>query len=97
MMRAKNLTRYIAKFYDKALIPSEVLVPSIADGDLTYLIILRLRLKFLRRVLRRGWLIWHADNARKQLEDEYELVIKNEEKTVKANDELREVLGLREA
>ena len=30
----EELTRYIAKFYDKALIPKEVLVSSIADGDL---------------------------------------------------------------
>ena len=34
------------------------------------------------------------DNAKKQLEDEIELLSKNEEMTSKANDELREVLGL---
>ena len=30
----EELTRYIAKFYDKALIPKEVLVPSITDSNL---------------------------------------------------------------
>ena len=35
-----------------------------------------------------------SDNAKKQLDDEYELVIKNEERTIKANEELKEVLGL---
>ena len=89
----EELTRYIAKFYDKALIPSEVLVPSIVDSNLLsdYF---KVKVKVPEKGVKKRLVDMAADNARKQLEDEYELVIKNEEKTIKANDELRESLGL---
>ena len=89
----EELTRYIAKFYDKTLIPKEVLVPSIADGDLLsdYL---KVKVRIPEKGVKKKLVDMACDNAKKQLEDEYELVIKNEEKTVKANEELREVLGL---
>ena len=89
----EELTRYIAKFYDKALIPKEVLVSSIADGDLLsdYL---KVKVKIPEKGVKKKLVDMACDNAKKQLEDEYELVIKNEEKTVKANEELKEVLGL---
>ncbi len=90
---SEELTRYIAKFYDKALIPSEVLVPSIVDSNLLsdYF---KVKVKVPEKGVKKRLVDMAADNARKQLEDEYELVIKNEEKTIKANDELRESLGL---
>ncbi len=89
----EELTRYIAKFYDKTLIPKEVLVPSIVDGDLLsdYL---KVKVRIPEKGVKKKLVDMACDNAKKQLEDEYELVIKNEEKTVKANEELREVLGL---
>lgn len=89
----EELTRYIAKFYDKALIPKEVLVPNIADGELLsdYF---KVKVKIPEKGVKKKLVDMASDNAKKQLEDEYELVIKNEEKTVKANEELKEVLGL---
>ena len=89
----EELTRYVAKFYDKALIPNEVLVPSIVDNNLLsdYF---KVRVKVPEKGVKKRLVDMASDNARKQLEDEYELVIKNEEKTIKANDELREKLGL---
>ena len=89
----EELTRYIAKFYDKALIPKEILVPNIADGELLsdYF---KVKVKIPEKGVKKKLVDMASDNAKKQLEDEYELVIKNEEKTVKANEELKEVLGL---
>ncbi len=89
----EELTRYIAKFYDKALIPKEILVPNIADGELLsdYF---KVKVKIPEKGVKKKLVNMASDNAKKQLEDEYELVIKNEEKTVKANEELKEVLGL---
>ena len=89
----EELTRYIAKFYDKTLIPKEILVPSIADGELLsdYF---KVKVKIPEKGVKKKLVNMASDNAKKQLEDEYELVIKNEEKTVKANEELKEVLGL---
>ena len=89
----EELTRYIAKFYDKTLIPKEILVPNIADGELLsdYF---KVKVKIPEKGVKKKLVNMASDNAKKQLEDEYELVIKNEEKTVKANEELKEVLGL---
>ena len=89
----EELTRYIAKFYDKALIPKEVLVPDIVDDKLLsdYF---KIGVKVPIRGVKKKLVLMANDNAKKQLEDEIELVIKNEERTSKANDELRDVLGL---
>ena len=89
----EELTRYIAKFYDKALIPKEILVPNIADGELLsdYF---KVKVKVPEKGVKKKLVDMASDNAKKQLEDEYDLVIKTEEKTVKANEELKNVLGL---
>ena len=89
----EELTCYIAKFYDKALIPKEVLVPSITDSELLsdYF---KVKVKVPEKGVKKKLVDMASDNAKKQLEDEYELVIKNEERTIKANEELKEVLGL---
>ena len=89
----EELTRYIAKFYDKALIPKEVLVPSITDSELLsdYF---KVKVKVPEKGVKKKLVDMASDNAKKQLEDEYELVIKNEERTIKANEELKEVVGL---
>ena len=89
----EELTRYIAKFYDKALIPKEVLVPDIVDENLLtdyFKISVRVPIKGVKKKL----VNMACDNAKKQLEDKIELINKNEEMTSKANEELKEVLGL---
>lgn len=89
----EELTRYIAKFYGKALAPKEILVPDGAEADLlsSYL---NVKVKVPVRGVKKKLVDMAADNAKKQLEDELELLLKNEEKTVQANEELRDVLGL---
>ena len=89
----EELTRYVAKFYDKALIPKEVLVPDIVDEKLLsdyFKISVKIPLKGVKRKL----VDMASANAKKQLEDELELLLKDEEKTVKVNDELKNVLNL---
>ena len=89
----EELTRYIAKYYDKGVLPREVLVPSIVDDKLLsdYF---NIKVKAPERGVKRKLILMANDNAKKQLEDEIELLSKNEEMTSKANEELREVLGL---
>ena len=89
----EELTRYIAKFYDKGVLPREVLVPSIVDDKLLsdYF---NIKVKVPERGVKRKLVLMANDNAKKQLEDQIELLSKNEEMTSKANEELREVLGL---
>lgn len=89
----EEMTRYIAKFYDKALVPKELLVPDIVDADLLadYF---KVKIKVPEKGVKKKLVDMASDNAKKQLEDEYDLVIKNEKKAIEANDELRKVLGL---
>ena len=89
----EEMTRYIAKFYDKALVQKELLVPDIVDADLLadYF---KVKIKVPEKGVKKKLVDMASDNAKKQLEDEYDLVIKNEEKAIEANDELRKVLGL---
>lgn len=89
----EELTRYIAKYYDKGVLPREVLVPSIVDDKLLsdYF---NIKVKVPERGVKRKLVLMANDNAKKQLEDEIELLSKNEEMTSKANEELRQVLGL---
>ena len=91
---SEELTRYIAKFYDKALIPKEVLVPDIVDDKLLsdYF---NISVKTPIRGVKKKLVDMANSNAKKQLEDEIELVIKNEERTSKANEELKNLLGLK--
>lgn len=89
----EELTRYIAKFYEKALIPKEVLVPQIVDDKLLtdyFKVKIIIPLKGTKKKL----VDMASNNAKKQLEDEIELVIKNEERTIQANEELKEILKL---
>lgn len=89
----EELTRYIAKYYDKGILPREVLVPSIVDDKLLsdYF---NIKVKVPERGVKRKLVLMANDNAKKQLEDQIELLSKNEEMTSKANEELRQVLGL---
>ena len=89
----EELTRYIAKFYDKALIPKEILVPNIVDDKLLsdYF---KISVKVPERGVKKKLVDMASGNAKKQLEDEIELLLKDEEQTSKVNDELKEVLGL---
>ena len=89
----EELTRYIAKYYDKGVLPREILVPSIVDDKLLS-DFFNIKVKVPERGVKRKLVLMANDNAKKQLEDEIELLSKNEEMTSKANEELRDVLGL---
>lgn len=90
----EELTRYIAKFYDKGVLPKEVLVPYIVDTELLsdYY---HANFKIPKKGVKQKLIQMANDNARKQLEDEMELLIKKEEMTSKANEELKNVLELK--
>lgn len=89
----EELTRYIAKFYDKAILPKEVLVPDIVNSELldSYF---DNKIKVPIKGVKKKLVDMARANAKKQLEDEMELLLKDEERTSKVNDELKEILGL---
>ncbi len=89
----EELTRYIAKYYDKGVLPKEILVPEIVSKNLLndYL---DTNVKIPERGVKKKLVQMANENAKKQLEDQIELLNKNEEMTTKANEELRNILNL---
>lgn len=90
----EELTTYIASFYEKdVILPKEILVPQIVDAELlgSYL---GISVKTAQRGSKKAILDMANENAKILLEEEFELIKKNEARTVDANESLREVLKL---
>ncbi len=89
-----ELTRYIAQFYDKNfLLPKEILVPEIADNELLesfFHIPVKVPIKGVKQKL----IEMANKNAEIALHEEFELIQKDEQRTVAANEELKELLHL---
>lgn len=89
----EELTRYIARFYTNLNKPKEILIPNILDEKLLseYLNtsvkkpIKGEKLKLINMV---------CENAKIMLNEKFELIKKDEEKTINANEELRNILKL---
>ena len=89
-----ELTRYIAEFYNKGIIkPKEILVPSNLDLELlsNYLDI---KVKTSLKGEKLKIINMACENAKITLEEEFDLIQRDDEKTVKANEELKEILEL---
>ncbi len=91
--KEEELTRYIAKFYEKALIPKEVLVPNLVDSKLleSYL---NTKVKKPEKGTKKKLITMASDNAKRELEEKITLLLKDEEKITKANDDLRKILKM---
>lgn len=90
----EELTRYIAKFYQKNfLLPKEILVPEIVDHELLENF-LHISVKVPSRGVKKQLVTLACQNAQVELENQFELIQKNEKRTVEANEELRNILKL---
>jgi len=90
----EELTRFIATFYKKnVLIPKEILVPDIVDNKLLeeYL---ETSVKTPIKGVKNKLVEMANDNAKIKIEDDYEIIKKDEEKTYEANEELKKILKL---
>lgn len=88
------LTGYIAKFYERNfLLPKEILVPSIVDCNLleNYL---KINVKAPQKGVKQKIIEMASKNAEITLKEEFELIQRDESRTSKANDELKEILKL---
>ena len=90
----EEFIRYVAKFYDKNFIlPKEILIPTTADAKILqdYLdVSVKSPLKGVKRKIV-DMAIKNAENA---LYEKFELIKKDEEKTIAANEQLRELLHM---
>lgn len=90
----EELTRYVAKFYEKSvLLPKEILVPEEVD-DILLSSFLGIPVKKPIRGVKHKLITMANENAKIALENKFELIIKDEEKTSGANEELRKILKL---
>ena len=89
----EEVTRFIARFYTNLNKPKEILVPSIVDDKLLseYL---EMNVKKPLKGEKLKLINMAMDNAKIVLEEKFELIKKDEEKTIMANDELRDILKL---
>ena len=89
----EELTRYISDFYQNILKPKEVLVPDIVDEEL-----LSEYLDVNVRIPKKGeklkLVTMACENADITLNEKFELIERDEAKTIDANEELRELLEL---
>lgn len=90
----EELTRYIAKFYEKnVLLPKEILVPDQVDTKLLESV-LGITVHVPIRGVKKNMVLMACDNAKIAMNEKFELIQKDEERTTIANQELQNILGL---
>ena len=90
----EEITRYIAKFYDKSVLPpKEILVPDLVSEKVLeeYL---QVSIKKPIKGTKHKLILMANENAKIALDNKFELIKRDEEKTYGANEELKEVLKL---
>lgn len=90
----EELTRYIAKFYNNKLLPKEILIPDLVNKTLLedYL---NVKVKIPKQGVKRKLIEMANDNAKRELENNLNLLLKNEEKQYNVNNELKNILKLK--
>lgn len=90
----EEFTRYVAKFYEKNfMLPKEILVPDTTDPHLLedyFGVSVKAPLKGVKRKI----VDMATKNAENALYEKFELIKKDEERTIQANEALREVLHM---
>lgn len=90
-----ELNRYIQGFYDKGiLLPKEIIVPSIVDDELLFEY-LNVKIVKPKKGVKNKLVEMANNNAKILLEEKFELIKKDEEKTIGANEELKNILNLK--
>lgn len=91
----EELTRYIGKFYEKdVLLPKEILVPEIVEEELLSSV-LSVPIIKPERGVKHKIVEMANNNAKIALEEKFDLIQKDEKKTILANEELKEILHLK--
>ena len=86
--------RYIASFYEKdILLPKEILIPENIDLNLLENV-LNVNIKSPQKGVKRKIIEMANNNAKNALEEKFELIKKDENKTIEANEKLKEILNL---
>lgn len=89
----EELTRYIAKFYQKMPLPKEILVPSILDEKILSEF-LKVSVKIPLKGTKKKLIEMANENAKITLDERIALLQKEEERTSISNENLRKILNL---
>lgn len=89
----EELTRYIADFYQNMMKPKEILVPDMVDNEVLseYLMV---NVKAPQKGEKLKLITLACENAKVTLNEKFELIERDEAKTIEANEELRKLLNL---
>lgn len=90
----EELTRFIATFYSKeVLVPKEILVPNVVDSKILeeYL---NTKVIIPQKGMKKRIVDMAIENAKIKIENDYELINKDKDRTYQANEQLKEVLSL---
>lgn len=89
-----ELTRYIVSFYEKGVLkPKEILVPNIINTNIIE-DILNIKVKAPQKGLKLKLINMANENAKINLEQEFEMIKRDEQKTIGANEELAKLLNI---
>ena len=89
-----ELTRYIAKFYERNIIlPKEILVPDVANVEVLSEF-LNIPVIIPQKGTKKNLVELACNNAKISLEEKFELIKKDENRTINANNSLKEILNL---
>ena len=89
-----ELNRYIVSFYEKGVLkPKEILVPSIVDSNIIESV-LDVKVKAPQKSLKLKLVDMANENAKISLENEFEMIKRDEKKTSGANDKLAQLLNI---
>lgn len=90
----EELSRYIVSFYEKdVLVPKEILLPSYIEENILEEV-LKTSVKIPQKGIKKKIVDMACDNAKITLENEFEMIKKDEARTIDANEELKEKLDL---
>lgn len=89
-----ELNRYIVSFYEKGVLkPKEILVPSVVDSNIIESV-LEVKVKSPQKGLKLKLVDMANENAKISLENEFEMIKRDEKKTSGANDKLAQLLNI---
>ncbi len=89
-----ELNRYIVSFYEKGVLkPKEILVPSVVDSNIIESVI-EVKVKAPQKGLKLKLVDMANENAKISLENEFEMIKRDEKKTSGANDKLAQLLNI---
>ncbi len=91
----EELNTYIGSFYNKNIVPKELIVPETLDVTLLSKL-LNTKVVNVSKGIKKRLFDLTGNNAKINMENEINLILNNRDKVTKANEELKNILGLEE-